>query len=155
MAAVYGINQHKSLTKMTQLSRPKRPWFSPFLTESAPQTEFALTHSKQSTEKILTGARTHIKDFQVLPIYSTKYRPVDTTQKVSNSSQKIGRCSLYLSRCPIRASFRFPARSRTTDRRGQRISKRQWNRMFGNERPALEGRREVTARKYKLTKTPA
>jgi hypothetical protein len=34
---------------------------SPFLTGSAPQTEFVVTHSKQTLEKILTGARTHIK----------------------------------------------------------------------------------------------
>ena len=33
----------------------------PFLTGSAPQTELTVTHSKQTLEKILTGARTHIK----------------------------------------------------------------------------------------------
>jgi hypothetical protein len=38
-----------------------RDAFRPFLTGSAPQTEFALTHSKQRTEKFLTGARMHIK----------------------------------------------------------------------------------------------
>ena len=32
-----------------------------FLTGSAPQTEFDVTHSKQTLEKILTGARMHIK----------------------------------------------------------------------------------------------
>src|ERR1700735_1209922 len=35
--------------------------FRPFLTGSAPQTEFDVTHSKQTTEKFLTGARTHFK----------------------------------------------------------------------------------------------
>src|ERR1700734_4334714 len=34
---------------------------APFLTGSWSQTEFAVTHSKQTTEKFLTGARTHIK----------------------------------------------------------------------------------------------
>jgi len=35
----------------------------PLLTGSAPQTEFRATHSKQTTEKFLTGARTHISIF--------------------------------------------------------------------------------------------
>jgi hypothetical protein len=35
--------------------------FRPFLTGSTPQTEFGVTHSKQRTEKFLTGARMHIK----------------------------------------------------------------------------------------------
>jgi hypothetical protein len=35
--------------------------FSPFLTGSGPQTEFDVTHSKQTTEKFLTGTRTAIK----------------------------------------------------------------------------------------------
>src|SRR6202034_1870158 len=51
----------KSLTKMSQLSLPKCKWSRPLLTGTAPQTEFALTRSKQTTEKILTGARTHIR----------------------------------------------------------------------------------------------
>jgi hypothetical protein len=38
----------------------------PLLTGTASQTEFALTHSKQTTEKFLTGARTHIKVFEFL-----------------------------------------------------------------------------------------
>jgi len=37
------------------------PGFRPFLTGSAPQTEFDVTYSKQTLKKILTGARTHIK----------------------------------------------------------------------------------------------
>src|ERR1700685_1375729 len=36
---------------------------APFLTGSGSQTEIDVTHSKQTTEKFLTGARTHIKDF--------------------------------------------------------------------------------------------
>jgi hypothetical protein len=37
-------------------------WSRPLLTGSALQTEFGLTYRKQTTEKILTGARTHIKE---------------------------------------------------------------------------------------------
>jgi hypothetical protein len=44
------------------------PCTSPFLTGSAPQTEFPVTHSKQTTDEILTGARTHIKTFEILQI---------------------------------------------------------------------------------------
>jgi dTMP kinase len=44
------------------LSRvPMNVDFEPFLTGSAPQTEFAVTHSKQTTETFLTGARTAFK----------------------------------------------------------------------------------------------
>ena len=44
--------------------RPLRP----FLTGSAPQTEFDVTHRKQTTEKFLTGARMHIKDLATLQV---------------------------------------------------------------------------------------
>src|SRR6202046_1359726 len=43
---------------------------APFLTGSAPHSKFDVTHSKQSTEKILTGARTHIK-ISIAPLYSS------------------------------------------------------------------------------------
>jgi hypothetical protein len=36
-----------------------------FLTGSAPQTEIDVTCSKQTTEKFLTGARTHIKEIRI------------------------------------------------------------------------------------------
>jgi hypothetical protein len=39
-----------------------------FLTGSALQTEFSVTHSKQRIERILTGARMHIKVFEILQI---------------------------------------------------------------------------------------
>src|SRR3984957_4710308 len=39
----------------------------PLLIDSAPQTEFSVTHSKQTTEKFLTGARTHISIFNFSP----------------------------------------------------------------------------------------
>ena len=47
-----------------------------FLTESAPQVEFDLNYRKQRTEKFLTEARTHIRDFRKLlnscPIFRAK-----------------------------------------------------------------------------------
>jgi hypothetical protein len=39
-----------------------RKWSRPLLTESDSQTEFSLTYRKQTTEKFLTGARTHIRE---------------------------------------------------------------------------------------------
>jgi len=39
-----------------------RNWSRPLLTESAPQTEIGLTYRKQTTEKFLTEARTHIRE---------------------------------------------------------------------------------------------
>jgi hypothetical protein len=42
-------------------------WSRPLLTESARQTEFAVTYSKQRTGKFLTEARTHISVFQFSP----------------------------------------------------------------------------------------
>jgi hypothetical protein len=42
-----------------------RDAFRPFLTGSAPQTEFAVTRSKQRTGKFLTGTRTAIKLFKI------------------------------------------------------------------------------------------
>ena len=38
---------------------------SAFLTGTAPQTEIDVTCSKQTTEKFLTGARTHIKETRI------------------------------------------------------------------------------------------
>jgi hypothetical protein len=45
----------------------KYPSGRPLLTDTAPQTEFVLTCSKQTAEKFLTEARTHIKLFEFLP----------------------------------------------------------------------------------------
>src|ERR1700734_4392240 len=39
----------------------------PLLIDSALPTEFRVTHSKQTTEKFLTGARTHISIFNFSP----------------------------------------------------------------------------------------
>jgi hypothetical protein len=44
------------------------PCTSPFLTGSWSQTEFPVTHSKQTTDEILTGARMHIRIFEILQI---------------------------------------------------------------------------------------
>jgi hypothetical protein len=40
-------------------------WSRPLLTGSAPQTEFDITPRKQTPEKILTGAGTHISDLAI------------------------------------------------------------------------------------------
>jgi hypothetical protein len=57
---------------LTGLPRPVfakgSPRNTPFLTGSGSQTEFPVTHSKQTTDKILTGARMHIRIFEILQI---------------------------------------------------------------------------------------
>ena len=40
-------------------------WSRPLLTESDPRTEFGLTRRKQTTEKFLTEARTHIRETRI------------------------------------------------------------------------------------------
>ena len=56
------LRERRSLPAISDTNpRPLRP----FLTGSAPQTEFDVTPTKQKTEKILTGARTHISDFAI------------------------------------------------------------------------------------------
>jgi hypothetical protein len=62
-------------------------WSRPLLTGTDPQTEFDVTYSKQTTEKFLTGARTHISDFRKLPNLS----PVLSRKK---SSKRLGLRSL-------------------------------------------------------------
>jgi hypothetical protein len=52
-------------TESFEISAQIYDGFSPFLTESALQLEFDLTHRKQTTEKFLTGARTHISDLAI------------------------------------------------------------------------------------------
>jgi hypothetical protein len=74
----------------------------PLLTGTALPTEFRATHSKQTTEKFLTGARTHIRIFNFSPF---------TRQ---NSAQLI-QAHRYLTN---------PKRS--NDRASRRISNRNW-----------------------------
>jgi dTMP kinase len=54
-------NFHFCLTKNLVVADARIEKFNAFLTGSAPQTEFAVTHSKQTTETFLTGARTAIR----------------------------------------------------------------------------------------------
>src|ERR1700728_272977 len=64
----------------TDSSRLKMQSGRPFLTESDPQTEFDLSHTKQRTEKFLTEARPHIKDFIKLPNFSPISRPKEPSK---------------------------------------------------------------------------
>src|ERR1700722_20377026 len=92
----------------------------PLLIDSAPQTEFRATHSKQTTEKFLTGARTHIRIFNFSPL--TTQNPAQLIQRHGRMRRKriqsrysIGDNS-FLSRLPAvagrftRASLRSVAR---------------------------------------------
>jgi hypothetical protein len=63
----------------------------PFLTGSAPQTEFDVTHSKQTTEIILTGARTHIRIFEILQISAQNDDATSVGPPKSTASRAWGR----------------------------------------------------------------
>jgi hypothetical protein len=85
----------------------------PLLTGSAPQTEFLATHSKQTTEKFLTGARTHIRIFNFSPFATQdlsqliQRRRHQTNPKRSNdnASRRISNRKLAMRRAsPSRAS---------------------------------------------------
>jgi len=63
----------------SEISAQIYKWSRPLLIDSAPQTEFDATPRKQTTEKILTGARTHIRNFAKQPI-SARPSPVLSSQ---------------------------------------------------------------------------
>ena len=76
-----------------------------FLTGSASQTEFDVTHSKQSPDKILTGARTHIK-ISVAPLYFSSADlssalssrlPKSAAASARNASHSIGYNATHMS----------------------------------------------------------
>src|ERR1700735_3965921 len=78
---------------------------APFLTGSAPHSKFDVTHSKQSTEKILTGARTHIK-ISIAPLYSSSAHlssslpsrlPKSAAASALNASHSIGYNGTHMS----------------------------------------------------------
>ena len=52
-----------------------RPAFRPFLTGSASQTEFPVTHSRQTIQKFLTGARTQIRHNTISTLRTQKLAP--------------------------------------------------------------------------------
>ena len=94
----------------------------PLLIDSAPQTEFRATHSKQTTEKFLTGARTHISIFNFSPF--TTQNPAQLIQRLHGLIRpgKIHciystRVDSFLSRRFTRASLRFKTRSVCDNRR--------------------------------------
>ena len=92
----------------------------PLLIDSAPPTEFRATHSKQTTEKFLTGARTHIRIFSFWtfttqnPSQLIQRPPMYLEEKHSKYSANV---NLLLSRRFTRASFRFNTRSVFDNRR--------------------------------------
>ena len=53
-----GSNSELPLRNLPRIHK----WSRPLLTESDPQTEMGLTYRKQTTEKFLTEARTHIRE---------------------------------------------------------------------------------------------
>ena len=63
-------------------------WSRPLLTESDPQTEIGLTYRKQTTEKFLTEARTHIKESRICAKISVATGE-ETNQEMSEEMKAI------------------------------------------------------------------
>ena len=63
-SALHVLTSSKIAPSTTLTGSAVRPAFLPFLTGSAPQTEFPVTHSKQKVGEFLTGARTAIRIFK-------------------------------------------------------------------------------------------
>jgi hypothetical protein len=93
----------------------KRPGGRPFLTESAPQLEFVLTRSKQTTEKFLTEARTHIRIFKLLPFPAQNLRQLIQRHLIylgGRNPKNSATVNLHPSPCFTRASLRFDPQPR-------------------------------------------
>ena len=66
-----------------QSSAATRCHFAAFLTGSDSQTDFAVSHSKQTLEKFLTGARMHIMVFRILQPRTQNLARVQAFQRIS------------------------------------------------------------------------
>jgi hypothetical protein len=80
-----------SVHSFTQFSAGQIDVGAPFLTGSAPQTEFDVTHSKQTTGKFLTGARMHIRILKFWPFTTQDLAGVHAFQRISTRHKPISR----------------------------------------------------------------
>ena len=70
----------------------------PLLTGTASQTEFHATYSKQTSEKILTGARTHIRIFNFSPFTTQNLvQLIQRRRYLTNPKRSNGRASHHIS----------------------------------------------------------
>ena len=74
--------------KIADPSLTKCKWSRPLLIDSDPPTEFDATYSKQTTEKFLTEARTHISDFRKLPNLSPVFSREKSSKTLRRASPK-------------------------------------------------------------------
>jgi hypothetical protein len=100
------------------LQRQIYNWSRPLLTGSASQTECDVTHSKQTTGKFLTGARTHIRVFRFSPLSIARKPQNQTPTRETSPAPPIG--VLRSSMLPCCQRYR-PAIS---DVSGARVGKR-------------------------------
>lgn len=111
---VIKIERHRTLLPSPKLSVPLPPPQAPFLlrsstqirkwsralqTGTASQTEFTVTHSKQVTEKFLTGARTAIRD-------TAKRREFFAISEFNRQIRKLGRTATGRKRSAVNCSNR-------------------------------------------------
>jgi len=132
-----------SLTRLT--GRADRDAFLPFLTGSAPQTEFPVTRSKQKTGEFLTGARTATRRNTISTLKTQKLAPVNLGKPgdiqefpafLPGSAQKV-ECDVTYSKQTIAP---FIAGATTAHcRLAAQLSNRQSNPVFRSQRlPLIE-----------------
>jgi len=73
--------------------------FGPLLTGSASQTECDVTHSEQTMEKFLTGARTHIRVFRFSPFSNLRKLRNQTPTRGTTPAPPIGVLRLAMLPC--------------------------------------------------------
>ncbi len=119
----------------------------PLLIDSAPPTEFRATRSKHTTDKILTGARTHIRIFNFRP--STTQNPAQLIP-LSAIAARLAEADLsaiaaLLAEADLSAVAALLAEAEAPDNRSaERIPNRNW--------PANRSRRKQTIKPH-LTET--
>jgi hypothetical protein len=78
------------------VSDPNSRKLTTFLTGSASQTEFVVTHSKQTTGEFLTGARTAIKVSQFRVEFRTESQPQRKSECRSRDAAEQGKIPLHI-----------------------------------------------------------
>ena len=125
MLAVRGrevtMARHPNPAKIEPVVTSKCTSGRPLLIDSGPQTEFTVTHSKQTTGKFLTGARTHISIFNFSPFTTQNPAQLIHRRRLNHlgrlPSKYSTRVNSLLSRRFIRASLRSVARPTADNRR--------------------------------------
>jgi hypothetical protein len=107
---------HAHSTSSTLIECTFRPGFLTFLTGSAPQTEFAVTHSKQSIERFLTGARTAIRVFKIRQLRAQKFTRRGGLAPINlRSRARLANFCTFLTETALQTEFAVTHSKQSTD----------------------------------------